>query len=182
MKRTSLVIGVALLMSAPICGDLWAQAATSGQSPTAPSPVSDQDFFTKASSDGATEVQLGQLAIQKASSPRTRTFAQHLVKDHTAANKELAMLADRKQATVAQQPPPSELQDKLQSLSGPDFDKAYVTAMVGAHQKAIELFDAASHSSDPDVKAFALKTLPTLKQHLAMAQSLAGGSQPMGSP
>jgi len=181
MKRTSLVIAMALFMSVPVCGELWAQAATSGQPPSMQSPVSHQDFFTKASTDGAAEVQLGQLAIQKASSPRVRTLATQLVKDHTAANKQLAALADRKHATVAQQAPPDDMSERLQSLSGEDFDKAYVQAMVGDHQKAIELFDSASHSTDPDVKAFASKTLPVLKHHLAMAQALAS-SKPLGTP
>ncbi|WP_109125050.1 DUF4142 domain-containing protein [Dyella sp. C11] len=182
MKRTSLVIATALFMSVPVCGDLWAQAATSGASPVVQDPISDQDFFTKASSDGADEVAMGQLAMQKAASLQTRAFAQQLVKDHTAANKELAALANRKHATVVQQPPSSDLMDRLQSLKGNDFDKAYATAMVGGHQKAIELFDAASHSNDPDVKAFATRTLPTLKHHLAMAQALNGDSPPMGAP
>jgi putative membrane protein len=180
MKRTSFLIATALFISVPVCDDLWAQAASSGES-SAKSPVSDQEFFTKASSDGAGEVQMGQLAIQKASSPQTKALAQQLVKDHTAANKQLVALANRKHANVVLQPPPSDVMDKLQSLSGSDFDKAYVSAMVGGHQKAIELFDSASHSSDPDVAAFAGKTLPTLKHHLEMAQALSS-NQPMGSP
>jgi len=181
MKRTSFVIALALCASTPLVGNAWAQAASSGRSPAAQSPVSNQDFFAKASSDGAAEVQMGQLALQKASSPRTREFAQQLVRDHTAANKQLAALADRKHAQVAQQPPSSELMDKLQSLSGSDFDKAYVSAMVGAHQKAIELFDTATHSSDPQISAFASKTLPTLRHHLQMAQALSS-DQPLGTP
>lgn len=106
MKHSSLIITAALLISVPVCNDLWAQAATTGSSPTAKSPVSDQDFFTKASSDGAAEVQMGQLAVQKASSPQTKDLAQQLVKDHTAANKQLAALADRKHANVVLQPQP----------------------------------------------------------------------------
>ncbi|MET3651272.1 DUF4142 domain-containing protein [Dyella japonica] len=182
MKRSSLIIATALFISVPVCSELWAQAATSGDSAaTAKSPVSDQDFFTKASSDGATEIQLGQLAEQKAASPQTKALAQQLVKDHTAANKQLAALAARKHANVVLQPPPSDVMDKLQSLSGNDFDKAYASAMVGGHEKAVALFDSASHSSDSDVQAFASKTLPTLKHHLEMAQALSS-SKPLGTP
>jgi putative membrane protein len=181
MHRSSLIIATALFISVPLSSELWAQAATSGESPSAQSPVSDQEFFTKASSDGAGEVQMGQLAMQKASSPQTKALAQQLVKDHTAANKQLAALASRKHANVVLQPPPSDVMDKLQSLSGSDFDKAYASAMVGGHQKAIALFDAASHSSDPDVKAFASATLPTLKHHLEMAEALST-HPPMGTP
>jgi len=181
MKRASLIIASALLVSLPVCSELWAQSAMPSGSSSSQSSASDQDFFTKASSDGASEVQLGQLAEQKASSPQTKAMAQQLVKDHTAANKQLAALAARKHANVMMQPPPSDVMDKLQSLSGSDFDKAYATAMVAGHEKAIALFDSASHSSDADVAAFASKTLPTLKHHLQMAQALAG-NKPMGTP
>lgn len=181
MKRSSLIIATALFISVPVCSELWAQAATSGQSPSVKSPVSDQDFFTKASSDGVAEVQMGQLAMQKASSPQTKALAQQLVKDHTAANKQLVALANRKHASVVLQPQPSDVLDKLQSLNGSEFDQAYASAMVGGHQKAIALFDSASHSSDPDVSAFASKTLPTLKHHLEMAQALST-AQPLSTP
>ncbi|WP_046972598.1 DUF4142 domain-containing protein [Dyella japonica] len=181
MKQPSLLIAAALLLAAPVCNDLWAQAATTGASPSAKSPVSDQEFLTKASSDGAAEVQMGQLAVQKASSPQIKDLAQQLVKDHSAANKQLAALANRKHANVVLQPQPSNVMDKLQSLNGGDFDKAYASAMVGGHQKAIALFDSASHSSDPDVAAFASSTLPTLKHHLQMAQKLSP-EQPLSTP
>lgn len=181
MKRLSFIIATALFASAPVCGTLWAQAASSGDSPTSQSPISDQDFFSKASRDGAIEVQMGQLAEQKASSPQTRALAEQLVKDHTAANKQLAALAGQKNEQVAQQPPDSTLMDRLQSLHGDAFDKAYASAMVGGHEKAIELFDAATHSNDPQVKAFATRTLPTLRHHLQMAQALTSHSA-LGTP
>lgn len=181
MKRSSFIIATALLVSVPACGTLWAQAASSEDAATSHSPISDQDFFHKASRDGAIEVQMGQLAEQKASSPRMRAFAEQLVKDHTAANKALATLAGRKNEPIVQQAPDSELMEHLQSLNGDDFDKAYASAMVGGHQKAVELFDAATHSSDPDVKAFASRTLPTLRHHLEMARALTSHA-PLGAP
>lgn len=181
MKRSSFIIAAVLFASVPVYGNLWAQAANSGDSPTSQAPITDQDFFTRASRDGAMEVQMSQLAEQKAVSPGTRALAQEVVKDHTAANKALAALAGRKNDRIVQQPADSALMKRLQSLSGDDFDKAYASAMVGGHEKAIELFDAATHSSDPDVKAFAGKALPTLRHHLEMAQAL-GTHAPLGSP
>ena len=54
-----------------------------------------------------------------------------------------------------------------------DFDKAYVEAMVDGHKKAVKLFtDAAQNCKDPDLKAFATKTLPTLKMHLDSIQAI----------
>jgi putative membrane protein len=64
-------------------------------------------------------------------------------------------------------------QDKLSQLSGAEFDRAYVAAMVEEHQKDVRDFSRqASSGADADVKAFAAKTLPTLKQHLQHVQDL----------
>lgn len=196
MNRTASLLATALLMTAGGTAALSAQ--TSPRQNTTPQPTSnmdnmhtvdnmpnanalsdsDQQFLSKASSDGAAEVEMGQLATQKAQSAKTREFAQQMVKDHSRANKDLAALAQRKHGTVAKQPPSTEAMDKLQSLSGADFDKAYLAIMLSAHQKAIDLFTQASHSNDADVKSFATQTLPTLKHHLEMAQALAPSSSP----
>jgi len=61
----------------------------------------------------------------------------------------------------------------LVSAKGADFDRMYMSQMVADHQKTIQLFETASTNvTDPDIKAFAVKTLPLLKQHLASAQSI----------
>ena len=65
------------------------------------------------------------------------------------------------------------MHDKLAKLSGAEFDKAYVAAMLDDHQKDVREFSrVASGNGDADVKAFASKTLPTLKEHLQQAQDL----------
>ncbi|MBO9675676.1 MAG: DUF4142 domain-containing protein [Sphingobacteriaceae bacterium] len=66
--------------------------------------------------------------------------------------------------------------DQLKKLSGSSFDKAYVEMMVLDHQKAVDLFEKASQSSDVDVKAYAVKYLPILKKHLKHVNALAGKS------
>ncbi|QNK02036.1 DUF4142 domain-containing protein [Dyella telluris] len=181
MKRLSFIFAATCLVSASMAGNAWAQAATSGQSSATQSPLSDQEFFTRASRDGAMEVQISQLAVRKASSPRTRALAQQLLDDHAAANKELAALAANEHEPVVQKAPDSALMERLQSLNGDEFDKAYASAMIGGHQKAIELFDDATHSNDPNVRAFASKTLPTLRHHLQMARAM-DTHAPLGTP
>jgi len=96
-----------------------------------------------------------------------------MVTDHSKANDDLKALSSKKGMT-----PPSGLdgasqatKDKLSRLNGADFDHAYMQDMVKDHQKDIAEFQKeADHGSDPDVKAFASKTLPTLQDHLRMAQ------------
>jgi len=102
-------------------------------------------------------------------------FAAKLEKDHTAANDELKEVASKKNITLPASPSKNHqaLHDKLAKLSGAEFDKAYVSAMLEDHQKDVREFARVSSASgDADVKAFATKTLPTLKDHLKQVQDL----------
>jgi len=121
------------------------------------------------------EVELGRLATQKGSSDAVKQFGQKMVDDHSAANAELTELAKSKSLNV-----PAELDAKhkadvakFSKLSGAAFDKAYSKAMLDDHNKDVAAFEQQSVSgTDPDLKAFAAKTLPTLKTHLEMAKAL----------
>jgi putative membrane protein len=134
----------------------------------------DSTFATKAAQGGMAEVQLGQLATQKASNPDVKAFGQQMVDDHSKANDEFKGIATRKGVTL-----PSNLDakdqatyDRLSKLDGAAFDRAYMADMVRDHRADIAAFEReAGHGSDPDVKNFASRTLPTLKHHLQMAES-----------
>jgi putative membrane protein len=140
----------------------------------------DRDFVTKAAMSGMKEVQLSQIAAQSASNDAVRQFAQRMVTDHTQANQQLMQLASSKGATLPATPDQKVSNEaaKLQGLSGAAFDKQYLKeAGVSEHEKAVSLFERqASSGSDPDLRAFATAQLPTLRQHLEMARSLAMGS------
>ncbi|MDT0140071.1 DUF4142 domain-containing protein [Acidovorax sp. PRC11] len=137
----------------------------------------DKSFLDDAAHNGHAEVKSSQLALQKAQNPKVRAFAQQMVDDHTKANQELAALAASKNVRVPEGP--SLMQEaKLKLLNGADgadFDKRYMETMgLQAHRDTIKLFEkGARDARDPEVKAFAQKTLPKLKQHLEMAQPLA---------
>ena len=137
--------------------------------------VTDQDFVTKAAQAGMAEAQLGKLAENHASDDAVKEFARRMVKDHTAANDKL-MTAAKNVKVAAAAAPDKEAQaaaDKLAGLKGADFDKAYMQQMVDDHQKAVSVFEAESkNGADPALKGFAADTLPTLQDHLKMAQSL----------
>jgi len=70
---------------------------------------------------------------------------------------------------------------KLSKLQGQDFDRAYMDYMVKDHEKDVKEFNKmAQNAKDPDVKAFAQQTAPTLEEHLQMAQNAdaaVGGKQ-----
>ncbi|WP_423148200.1 DUF4142 domain-containing protein [Rubrolithibacter danxiaensis] len=129
-------------------------------------------FVVKAAMSGKKEVALGKTAQQKAKNQLIRDFASRMVKDHTDANNELEKIAAKKSINI-----PASLAGKSENLiskKGIEFDKAYINAMLSDHEKAVALFQqAANEVQDPDLKAFATKTLPVLKEHLDMAKSLA---------
>lgn len=150
-------------------------AATGGTS-SALSP-DDKEFVSKAGIGGLAEVQMGNLALSKSTSADVKAFGQRMVTDHSKANEELSQLATAKGVAL-----PTELDadhkaalDHLTSLTGADFDKAYMKHMVEDHEKDVAEFEKASTTAtDSDVKAWAGKTLPTLKEHLQLAQTVSG--------
>ena len=137
----------------------------------------DKKFFKDAASGGMMEVQLGQLAKDKAQSQEVKDYGSRMVTDHGKANDELKQLAQQKKWTL-----PTKLErkhksmvDKLQKVSGAEFDKQYMKGMVMDHNKDVEEFRKATQKvKDPELKAWAEKTLPVLEQHLQMAMDTAG--------
>jgi putative membrane protein len=135
--------------------------------------TTDTTFLNEAARAGAEEVNAGQLAQTKATSPAVRRFAARMVADHTAVDQQLAQ---SKSITPTTDPDSAHttMLTQLQGMHGRAFDRAYMTGQVDDHQNAVTLFEnEAQNGTDPDLKAFAQKTLPTLQQHLAMARQLA---------
>lgn len=134
----------------------------------------DSNFATKAAQGGIAEVKLGELAKEKASNSDVKAFGQQMIDDHGKANDELKQLASSKGMTI-----PSDMDakdqakyDKLSKMSGAEFDKAYMQDMVSDHKTDVSEFRRESeHGTDPDLKAWAAKTLPTMEHHLQIAES-----------
>ena len=145
---------------------------------------SDRNFAMKAAQGGMAEVEFGKLAQQKASSEDVKNFANRMVEDHQKANDELKQWAGKKNVTL---PTDGNVKDKatmdrLSALSGPALDKAYMQYMLKDHKKDVSEFQRESNrASDPDLKAWASKTLPTLQDHLRMAQEVNGKTARMSS-
>jgi putative membrane protein len=138
---------------------------------------SDYKFAVAATRANTSEVDLGQLAAQKATDPAVRQFAERMVRDHSKANQQLSQILSQKGVTVPTETSSSEQRevDRLQKLNGAEFDKAYIEHMIRDHKKDVKEFEKASQKSeDGDIKAFAANTLPVLQDHLKMAQDLEG--------
>ena len=137
----------------------------------------DRKFVTEALQGGMAEVELGRLASERASNDAVKQFGQRMADDHGKAGDELKKIAQDKGVT-----PPAEmdakhkkLHDRLAKLSGAEFDRAYMDEMVRDHRADVKNFQRqATGARDPDVKAFASNTLPTLQEHLKQAESVYG--------
>lgn len=135
--------------------------------------VVQDNFWTNAAEGGMAEVEMGRLALQKSQNADVKKFAQMMVTDHTKANDELKALAAKKNVVLPTDTGSHKSTlDKLKGLSGAEFDKAYVDAMVEGHEDTVDLFEDNADDSDADIKAFATKTLPTLKSHLQMIKDI----------
>jgi len=136
-----------------------------------------QEFVMKVAMSDMTEIQMSELALGKQPDTDTKPFAERMVKDHQQTSKELKSLVDSGKVKVTL---PTALDvehqkelDELKSKTSKDFDKAYDQAQLKAHEQAVMLFEAYAGSGDnPDLKAWAAKTLPHLQEHLAMAKKL----------
>lgn len=136
--------------------------------------VSDTDFAMMAAQGGLAEVQMAQLAQQKATSKDVQKYAKQMIKDHTKANSNLMKIAAKKQMTLPTAPNEEQMQmmSQLQNASGAEFDRMYMEMAGGAaHQKMLGLFQSeANNGTDAELKSFAAKTLPVVQKHLRMAQ------------
>jgi len=135
----------------------------------------DYEFVKAAASGGMAEVQSGELAGTKGVNPTVKQFGQQMVTDHSKANDELKTLAAQKGATVPAAPSAKDQRgiDKLAGLSGDAFDSAYAKDMVADHKKDVKEFKLESEKADdPDLRAWAVKTEPTLEMHLQMATNM----------
>lgn len=135
----------------------------------------DQDFMLAAGQMNLTEIKLGEYAAQNGKRDDVKAFGQRMVKDHTAINDDLKVLAAQKDVTLPDSLDAAHQQmaDKLMALTGSDFDNAYIAGMFKGHKKAVKSFKAESaETKDADVKSFAEKSIPTLEEHLKLITAI----------
>jgi putative membrane protein len=138
--------------------------------------MQDKIFLRKATEGGLAEVQLGQLAAQKASNDDIKSFGQKMVADHTAINEKMKPIADAMGVMLPHRlnkMDQAEL-DKLSLLSGKDFDTEYLSNMVKDHHKDLHEFrEEAANTTDPALKDTVTEAAQVIKQHSVMADKLA---------
>jgi putative membrane protein len=169
-------------------------ASAQNQTPTnrakpAPAPMRDEDttFINRAIEMNFAEVELGRLATTRAQNTRVKSYADMLVKDHMAALPKFQALDPGKPAAKPElSDEHKELKTKLSGMSGSEFDREYIDAMVSGHREAVSMFerqigmkkDGAVPPTPPAtganaaVNKLASATLPTLKKHLEQAEQI----------
>ena len=155
-----------------------------GTNGTTGGQMQDHTFMKKAAEGGMAEVKLGELAQQNGQSQQVKDFGQRMVTDHTKANDELKQVAVQQNVSLPTSPGSHDQAEynKLSKLHGDAFDKAYAKMMVADHKKDISEFKREADSgSDPQVKSFANQTLPTLQEHLQLAEKMNTNEKSGGS-
>lgn len=142
-----------------------------------------RDFIEQAASSDMFEIETGRMAADKASNEAVRSFGQHMVNDHTQTTQQLTTIAAKHGVAPAgtMEQRHAQMANTLRNLSGSAFDAQYVQGQVMAHREAVALFEQAAQSTSSDmadIRAFATQTLPVLRQHLQMAEGLAGSGVP----
>ena len=175
LSALSLCIGLAGLGFAAGAASQGASSPATGNAMKSSGTLAagDKTFAHEAAIGGLAEVAMGKLAQQKAGSEQVKQFGSRMVDDHSKANDDLKQVASSKGLTL-----PTDLDAKhkskvakLEKLSGAQFDRAYMAEMVSDHKQDVSEFEKESKSGhDSDIKGFASKTLPTLQEHLKLAE------------
>jgi len=137
--------------------------------------LSDKEFVHKAAIGGMFEVESSKLAVGRVRTDKVKQFAERMIEDHTKANKELKQLAKDQGFAL-----PERLDAKHQKLmeelreAGDRFERQYVQTQVKAHDEAVELFSTQAKSGrNAELRRWAEKTLPTLREHREMIKRIA---------
>jgi putative membrane protein len=137
----------------------------------------DQAFADAAAASDAFEIQTSKLAQTKAKSAKVKSFAEQMIKAHTASTAKLKSAASSASPAITPQPQLTPVQqqtlDSLSAASGADFDTAYAKAQVDAHQITLDKLKAYSTGgAQASLKSFATGLIPVVTAHLNMAKAL----------
>ena len=157
------------------CGAMMLHTVSKAEGKQSALTPVEEKFVKHAAASGMAEVKLGTLAEGKALNPDIKSFAQMIVKDHTAVNTELKEMAASKKVELSTviDPSAASTYQKMEKISGGEFDRAFISGMVSSHMKGVATYEkAAKDTKDKDLKAFVEKTLPALKAHLEKAKEL----------
>jgi putative membrane protein len=145
------------------------------QSKEAKLPKQDAQLMQRLAEADMAEVAAGKVAQRKASSEKVKAYAEHMVEDHGKMIEEKKEMAKAKGASLPARPAKKHQAavQKLQGLSGSEFDREYMAQMVKDHEEALQLARrAARNAKDPELRASAKKGAREIEEHLKEAKEL----------
>ena len=182
MKRgTQLMLALGLAVSVAACGaddraaDANNPARDTGAVGTSGTiAAGDREFIQDQLQDGQKEIALGEVALNRATNPQVKEFAQMMVRDHQAAGAELKQIASKHnvQLEADKAEDVTEARERLTKVDAGDFDREYMKAMVDEHQEAVDEIEKKADSDHAEVRQWAAKTLPKVREHLDHAKRL----------
>ncbi|RDW11962.1 DUF4142 domain-containing protein [Paracoccus thiocyanatus] len=185
MIRTAAILLAAGLATGPAAAQMGNPAGMGADTrmaePGKPAPHqtnnTDRLFAQLAAAGGLAEVDLGEMARDRADAQGVRDFAEMMVRDHGDANARLAELAEAARIPLPQELDPDHqaLRDRLEGADGVAFDLAYIRAQIVEHQKTAQLLAwEVDAGQDGDIQRLAADLLPVVLGHLERAQALNG--------
>lgn len=147
---------------------------TEGAAGTAGAANIDRDFIQDQLGDGTAKVELSRLAQQRATHPQVKEFAEMMVRDHERAVTSLKEIATKYNIPIdrGEQSEHNDLRERLSKLSGPDFDREYIKAMIEEHDETGKELERKANDENPEIRQWATNTLPTVRQHLERAPQI----------
>ena len=160
-----------VLVGSTLAAIIAASAPVGAQTPSVATP----DFVLKASVGNTFEIEESKLAVQHATDARLKRFAEKMIADHEDAEKKLRSAAgkagDKTEMTLDQ--PHQAMLDNLKTFSGTDFDKIYIADQIAGHDETVNLLsDYKRNGDNKDLKAWADKALPIVKEHREMIDAM----------
>jgi putative membrane protein len=174
MKKITTIF-VAAIIAAALPTTLRADAGTYERSGTTHVSHRDASFIRDAAEGNAAEISMAELALRKSQNPQVRDYAQQLLRDHRQSNRELQQIAEARGISwpVPIKKSDSREMQRAENMSGQDFDRMVMNHWVKDHRTDIKEFDkAARRAEDPQVKQFAITSLPVLRDHLNRAEAI----------
>ena len=175
MKKVIYMAAMLVLTMCVSNGFAQDTANTNNNTQTSGKKNSDSKFMMMAATSDMNEIGLSNQALSKSTNEEVKKLAQMMIDDHTKSSEELKPIAMSKNVML-----PAEMDskhksamEKMSSMSGMEFDMAYIKMMVKDHEKAVSMFTKESNSGkDAEAKAFAAKTLPVIQMHLDMSRKM----------
>ena len=165
------VLGLALMISLQSCMDNYKAKYLNEKTLADDAGVS---LIKNGLEGGMTEIAASKIALKNSQNPKVINLAQQMIADHTNADRILDSIENDKMLTEKDtiSGEHKEMLDSLQTKTGVNFDRAYISMMIHDHKEAIDLFKDASDDKNQTIQDFARQTLPTIEGHLKMAQDI----------